>query len=107
MNTSTNPHLLSPNKSATLVFILVGYFMSFFLYYIDEGNYHFKGLANPFEWIFVTVYALIFMGCFGLIYFFLRKTDLPFFVKLLIAVIVGIFILPTIVVSISMLFRLF
>ena len=107
MDHSTNPHLLSPNKSATFIFILVGYFISFLLYYIDEGNYHFKGLANPFEWIFVTLYALIFMGCFWLIYFFLRKTKLPFFLKLLIAVLTGIFILPSILIVVLMFLRFF
>ncbi|MFK8010174.1 MAG: hypothetical protein AB8H03_27720 [Saprospiraceae bacterium] len=107
MNSSTHPHSLSPNKSATLVFILVGYSISFFLYYIDEGNYHFKGLANPFEWIFVTIYALVFMGCFWLVYFFLRKTKLPFFFKLLIAVIAGSFVLPSILILALMVFRFF
>jgi len=107
MDNSTNPHLLSPNKSATFVFILVGYFISFFLYYIDEGNYHFKGLVNPLEWIFVTIYALIFMGCFWLIYFFLRKTNLPFFLKLLTAVIAGTFVLPCIFILVLMVLRFF
>ena len=106
MDHSTNPHLLSPNKSAAFVFILVGYFISFFLYYIDEGNYHFKGLVNPFEWIFVTMSALIFMVCFWLVYFFLRKTKLPFFLKLLIAVILGIFVIPLILFLVQYCFRI-
>jgi len=107
MNTSTNPHLLSPDKSASFVFILVGYFISFFLYYIDEGNYHFKGLANPLEWIPLTMYALILLGSFWLVYFFLRKTKLPFFGKLVTSVLLGIFVLPSIIFFISILFRLF
>ena len=79
MNSQINSSTLSPNKSATVVFLTVGYFISFFLYYIDEGNYHFEGLKNPIEWVFVTMYALIFMGCFWMIYVFLRKTELPLF----------------------------
>lgn len=107
MNIQTNTPTLVSNRDVMIIFFVVAYVISFFLYYIDEGNYHFNGLANPAEWIFLSVYALIFAGSFRLVYHFLKKTALPNFIKLISSIVLGIFVLPTIVVILSFFVSLF
>jgi len=78
------------NKNAFLIFLLISYAISFYLYYIDEGNYHFEGLKQPSEWIFLSMYALLFAGVFSLTFLFVKKLNVSFFGKILISISIGI-----------------
>jgi len=103
--------LISPffksDKGALAIFILIGYIAAFYLYYIDEGNYHFEGLKQPAEWIFLSVYALIFAGCSRIIYSFLKKSEqLPQFAKVVISAIGGLMMIPLIIIALAFFLQL-
>lgn len=107
MQTQLNSSASNSNKQSTIIFLLVSYALAFFLYYIDEGNYHFHGLANPLEWIFLSVYALVFLGFMSLAFQIFKKSNLSYVGKLLGSILLGLGALPLLVILISFVIRIF
>lgn len=94
------------DKGALAIFILVGYFAAFVIYYIDEGNYHFNGLAQPAEWIFLSAYALIFAGCSRIVYSFVKQAEMPQLAKVILSSIGGLMMIPFIVIILGFLLQI-